>query len=91
MLEGTHEYPTKAELATINVNVRKQKKQDVRHMVICVQTWSTPKCHLQGLNQQHTFLRLKKSKLNKPVRGTNKLNRNVCSSTTHPQSNFLPD
>ena len=41
--------PTKAELATADVNVAKAEKQDIRHMVIYVQTWSTPKCHQQGL------------------------------------------
>lgn len=45
MLEGTHEYSTKAELVTINVNVRKQKKQNIRHMVICMQIQSMPKCY----------------------------------------------
>lgn len=34
----THEYSTKAELATINVNVRKAEKQNIRHMVNYVQT-----------------------------------------------------
>lgn len=28
-----HEYSTKAELETVHVNVRKRKKQNIRHMV----------------------------------------------------------
>ncbi len=41
-----YEYPTKAELATANVNVAKAEKTGyIRYMVIPVQTWSMPKYH----------------------------------------------
>lgn len=43
-IKNAHEYSTKAELAKVYVNVRKQKKQNIRHMVICAQVQSRPKC-----------------------------------------------
>lgn len=46
---------TKAKPVTAYVTVVKAEKSMIRHMVNLMQMGHSPKCHQQGINQQHTF------------------------------------
>ena len=81
MLERPHEYPAKAEPATVYVNARKQKKQSACKCRVCLRA-----VYKGFVTESAAHIPRTRLQANNPVKRTNRLNGNGCSTTTDPQS-----